>query len=280
MTTKILQLGLIGDNIAKSESPRLHRLAGQQFGIDVRYDLLVPWQINKTYDAIFNTCKTSGFRGLNITYPYKKLITDFVQINDPMVRAMGAVNTVLFENNQALGFNTDYSGFKAAYSRVRGAEKPGIVTMIGAGGVGLAVAFGLADLQADVIRLVDRDADAAEALAKAVMTANPDVAVEICDDTHAATKEADGLINCTPIGMDGYPGSVFDPDDMERATWAFDAVYTPRQTVFLNDAEAAGLKVISGWELFFYQGVDAWRLFHGTPADEHNLRASLLSQEE
>jgi shikimate dehydrogenase len=272
---RAIRLGLVGDNIALSESPALHRFSGQQFGVDVTYDLLVPRNRKQSCENILDACKANGYHGLNITYPYKKLVSEKVQVPDPIVRAMGAVNTVIFTPDRMLGFNTDYSGFKAAYSAARGIHKPGIVTMVGAGGVGRALAFGLADLNAAVIRLIDRDDEQAHALATAVMTANPDITVEIWDDIGAAMVGANGLINATPVGMNGYPGSVFDPAMIAEADWAFDAVYTPRDTEFLTNAAAAGLDIISGWELFFFQGVDAWKLFYGQEVDQSKLRSVL-----
>ena len=92
-----------------------------------------------------------GFRGVNITYPYKETVVADVVINDPLVGAMSAVNTVVFENGGLLGFNTDYSGFISAYRRVFKNHAPGKVCLIGAGGVGKAVAFGLLALDVDAI---------------------------------------------------------------------------------------------------------------------------------
>ena len=72
------------------------------------------------------------------------MATGYVTIADPLVRAIGAVNTVVFAEDGPQGFNTDYSGFMAAYRAVFGDKPPGTVCLIGTGGVGKAVAFGLA----------------------------------------------------------------------------------------------------------------------------------------
>jgi shikimate dehydrogenase len=60
-----------------------------------------------------------------------------------------------------------------------------------------------------------------------------------------------------------------------RATWAFDAVYTPVDTPFRAQALAAGAAFLSGWELFFRQGIDAFALFTGSRPDTAALRAAL-----
>ncbi|WP_407495922.1 shikimate dehydrogenase family protein [Pseudooceanicola sp. MF1-13] len=272
-----LKLGLIGDNIARSRSPMLHRIAGQQNGIEVTYDRLVPKDLGHSFDEVFADCTAGEFRGINVTYPYKEIAAAKVQVDDPLVRAVGAVNTVIFGEDGPKGFNTDYSGFMAAYRNVRGERPTGPVLMIGTGGVGRAVAFGLAGLGTRELRLVDRDPAKAEALAAALQTVVPDMDVSIWISAEKAAQGATGLINCTPVGMVGYGGTPLDAAAMPGAEWAFDAVYTPTDTQFLTDAEAAGLSIISGWELFFFQGVHAWSLFSGLGLDEENLRSSLLS---
>ncbi len=155
--SETIKLGLIGDNIAKSQSPRLHRLAGAQNGRRTTYDQLVPAEMGKDFDGVFAHVAAAGYRGVNVTYPYKERAAARVVVDDPLVRAIGAVNTVVFDAGGPHGFNTDYSGFIAAYRRVRGNVPPGPVLMIGAGGVGKAVAFGLVALGLADIRIVDRD---------------------------------------------------------------------------------------------------------------------------
>lgn len=273
-----LQLGLIGDNIARSRSPLLHRLAGAQNGLRVDYARLVPRDLGCGFAAVFASCAAGGYRGINITYPYKEQVTAHIAIDDPLVRAIGAVNTVLFTALGPKGYNTDYTGFIAAYRGARGAAGPGVVCMAGAGGVGRAIAFGLAALNAPALHLVDQNRAKAEALAEALRAATPHMAVRVFDDLAKAAQGAAGLINSTPVGMVGYPGSVFPPVAMAGAEWVFDAVYTPADTAFLRDAGAAGLAVISGYELFFWQGVHAWQIFAGLPLDLPKLRTALLTE--
>lgn len=272
-----LLLGLIGDNIARSRSPLLHRLAGQQNGVRVRYDRLVPRDRGQDFATVFADCAVGGYRGINVTYPYKEVAAALVRIDDPLVAAIKAVNTVIFHPDGPRGHNTDHSGFMAAYRAARGDRAPGTVLMIGTGGVGRAVAFGLVGLGASGLRLVDRDLAKAEGLAEDLRRAAPGLRVTVGSDAAAAAAGAQGLINCTPVGMVGYPGTPLPGAAMVGAEWAFDAVYTPPDTPFVTDAAAQGLAVISGWELFFWQGVHAWALFSGLPLDGPALRAALIA---
>ena len=270
-----IKLGLIGGNIAASRAPYLHGLAGKQAGIDVTYDLLTPAELGKDFDAVFADCLAQGYRGINITYPYKELAAAKVRVDDPSVRAIGAVNTVVFEADGPRGFNTDYSGFVAAYRAGFGDTPTGPVFQIGAGGVGKAVAFGLLTLGTRDIRLIDRDGPRAAALADQLRAAASDARIAVTDDPAEGARGASGLVNCTPVGMVGSVGTPLPAERMVGARWAFDAAYTPVDTQFLGDAAARGLTVMSGYELFFHQGIDCWKIFSGHTPDPASLRAGL-----
>ncbi|QDC08599.1 shikimate dehydrogenase [Oceanicola sp. D3] len=275
-----LKLGLIGDNIAGSRAPVLHRMAGAQNGVSVQYDRLVPKELGEDFEPLFEACKSRGYRGINVTYPYKERAARMVAIDDPLVRAIGAVNTVLFAEGGPKGHNTDYTGFIAAYRALRGDAAVGTACLIGTGGVGRALAFGLVALGAKAIRLVDQNPAKAEALAEELGGLGAAPAIEVFADAATAADGADGLLNGTPVGMIGYAGTPLPAGAMQGAAWAFDAVYTPVNTEFLQDAGAAGATLISGYELFFYQGVHAWAHFSGLPLDEARLRAELAKQGE
>jgi shikimate dehydrogenase len=270
-----LKLGLIGDNIAASRAPDLHRIAGRLNNMDVQYDRLIPKELNQTFDQIFENCRDNGYQALNITYPYKEHVVSQVAINDPMVRAIAAVNTVVFDGTLSKAYNTDYTGFIAAYEQVRASAAPGVCCLVGTGGVGRALAFGLVKLGADEIRLFDRDNAKAQQLAYDLNALDPQTVVTAADDLDVATANCDGLLNGTPLGMVGYPGSAFEPKAIANAAWVFDAVYTPIETMFLQSAKAKGAQIISGYELFFFQGVHAWHHFTGLDVNTQKLRAAL-----
>jgi shikimate dehydrogenase len=270
-----LKLGLIGTGIGKSRAPQLHRLAGRLVGIDVSYDLLQQEAQNpQAFDTALERCRSQGYRGVNVTYPFKERAASVVQVAADALRRLGAVNTIRFEPAGPQGFNTDYSGFKRAYAARFPGRKPGVTALVGAGGVGRAIAFGLVDLGAEAIRLFDQDRTKAEKLA-AALGDGVYPRIVVCDALKEAVAGADGLLNATPIGMHLYPGTPIPTALIRGLSWAFDAVYTPIDTRFLQEAAAAGLEVLSGYELFFYQGVDAFEIFSGAKVDETRLREGL-----
>jgi shikimate dehydrogenase len=275
-----IKLGLIGDNIKPSRSPDLHRLAGQLCGLSVTYDLLIPPEMGKDFDTVLDDCAANGYRGVNVTYPYKEHVVARVEVADPLVRRVGSVNTVVFVSGIMRGYNTDYTGFISAFRQHFGARVPGAVAMIGAGGVGKAVAFGLLVLGAAEIRIVDRDIAKAETLALSLNQASDGVLqASVHAQPETAMAGADGVVNCTPVGMAGYPGTPVTRRLLVGCTWAFDAVYTPVQTQFNSDAEASGLRVLSGYELFIHQGVQAFQIFTGRAPDDQDMLRQLLMED-
>ena len=270
-----VRLGLIGDHIAASHAPRLHALAGALWGIEIRYDLLVPAELGLGFEALFERCADGSYHGINVTHPYKERAAMRVEIENPRVRAMGAVNLVRFDQDGPRGFNTDHSGFLAAFRSKFGTGMPGAVCQIGAGGAGKAIGFAMAALGAAAIRIVDVDRSRARALAGALRSIYPGLDAAAAVSLDEAVAGARGLVNCSPVGMIGHDGTPVPRPLMQGAAWAFDAVYTPVRTRFLTDAEASGLDTLSGYELFFHQGADGLEIFLGGTVDRGRLRKVL-----
>lgn len=276
------KLGLLGNGIGRSSAPRLHRLGGALCGITVTYDLLDLQDQPPTHFAgTLASCATAGYWGVNVTYPYKEAAANLVTIADPVVRQLGAVNTVLFGNGKQgaamQGYNTDYTGFLRAYQSRFGTQNPGVVGIVGTGGVGKPVAFGLAQVGATALHLYDLDLEKAAAVAAIVQQAMPHVAVQVCTSLPEVTTGVDGLVNCTPVGMYQHPGTPIPAALIGGQRWAFDVIYTPLETEFLTTARQQGLEILSGYELFFYQGVNAFALFTGLQVEEARLRAALAA---
>ena len=271
-----VRLGLIGVGIGRSRAPQLHRLAGQLCGIPVTYDLIaLESDSPEAFHSALAACGTGGYAGVNVTHPFKERAAQVVRDLPEHLRRLGAVNTIRFEEGVAArGFNTDYTGFKRAFQSGFAQRAPGVVAIVGAGGVGRAIAFALMDLGVSGLRLFDADKSRCERLMLALQ-ARADARVVVCASLEEATASAQGLVNATPLGMHHHPGTSIPAVLIGAQSWAFDAVYTPTRTRFLEDALAAGLEVLSGYELFFYQGVDAFEAFTGMRVDEAGLRAAL-----
>lgn len=266
-----LRLGLIGDNIKQTRSPSLHIVCGLTSGINVAYDLLIPFEQGLPFHALLKRCEEAGFDGVNVTYPYKETAARLVTAGDPRIGRIGSSNTVCFTSEGPRCFNTDYTGFISAYRSRFGAADPGRVLLIGAGGVGRAVAFGLLELGCGRLDICDSDAGKIAALASALRGGNEDPAISLREVSLKGLfnlEGYDGVINCTPLGMVGKPGSPLPEDVSGRVQWAFDAVYTPLRTTFIAQMEALGADVLSGYELYFHQGIQAFQHFAGCKIED------------
>ena len=224
------------------------------------------------FDARLLAC--ADRRGVNVTHPFKTRAIELVETVAPEVIRLGAVNTVLFEGGRpARGANTDHSGFIAAYGAAFGTRSPGRVALFGAGGVGRPIAAALSDLGAEAIQVYDPDRTRAEALAAAL--GRRACSIVVADTPAAAATSVDGLVNATPLGMHNHPGCPLPAGAFGLPRWAFDAVYTPVDTVFLGHAAAAGAAVMSGYNLFLWQGIHAFELFTGRRVDLATLSGLL-----
>lgn len=276
MTRRAL-LGLIGARIGRSISPAMHEAAGAALGIDVRYHLIDSAELGFSatdLPRILEGVRSVGFAGANVTHPFKEAVVPLLDGVEGAARLVGAVNTVVARDGRLIGHNTDHSGFLAAWRGVFGSRQPGCVALIGAGGVGRAMAFGLLALGTRELRIVDLDQSRADSLADALAAADPKVRVVAATDTAAALVGVDGVVNATPVGTYAYPGIPVSEQALSKAAWAADAIYTPLETRFIAAARRAGLDVLTGQELAIGQAIDAFALFFGRPAPAEVMRAT------
>lgn len=276
-----IKLGLIGNSISQSRAPFLHRMLGDIYGVDVTYNLNDPGENSReAFEAMLQTLKDEGYTGCNVTFPFKALAVEYVDEPDQAVDEVGATNTLYLADGKVRATNTDYTGFIRGYKARRGDKPAGEVLMLGAGGVGRAVAFGLFHCGTTKLRIFDLNTDGAKALADAVNAKGYTTEVISADEIAAAAKQADGLVNCTPVGHYATPGIPLDPSLFGGQQWAFDAVYVPLETEFLKAAHAAGLDLVSGFDLFFYQGIDAFQTFANIEADASQALGRFIEEFE
>ncbi|SFJ58110.1 shikimate dehydrogenase family protein [Jannaschia pohangensis] len=256
-----LVCGLIGDNIANSRLSRALAIMCADHGWTFDFTPIdtsdVPdFDFPQTVDRL----RAEGWTGVTVTHPWKTQAADWA--GDAMladVRDLGASNTLTFA--PLAGHNTDYTGFLAAYRNVM-RTPPGRVALAGAGGVARAIVPALLTLGATDVAIWDKDADRAATLARRTgARAIP------AGEAPAAIRAADGLINCTPMGMAPYGGTAFDAALIDGQAWAFDAVYTPTDTPFLLAAKSAGLALLTGFDLFRFMAMESFAAYTGVTPD-------------
>ncbi|MCC5902164.1 MAG: shikimate dehydrogenase [Halomonas sp.] len=258
----MIKLGLVGEGIAKSQSPDLHERLGASLGEPVRYDLIDSRGVaNFDFPNAIQRLRTDGYRGTNVTFPFKEQAARLADIRGEGVRRVGTANTLLFDANGLRAENTDYTGFISAYRHSFSNQPAGEVLLIGAGGVGRAVACALGELAVSHIHILEHDTSRAEGLSRDLNAMGINAACVTPEQVQRELPNWHGVVNCSPIGHINHPGCPIETAGLGSQHWVFDAVYIPAHTELLNAAHRAGAKTLSGVDLFVFQGVDAFRFF-------------------
>jgi len=269
-------VGLIGSGIQASRTPSLHEREGDEQGLRYTYRIIDLDQLGLGLAALpelLLSAQRMGFAGLNITHPCKQAVIPLLDELSPDARALGAVNTVVLRDGKRRGENTDWFGFAEAFRRTMAGVALDRVVQLGAGGAGAAVAHALLMLGVRQLTIQDVDPARATALAAGLCArVGPDRAVA-CADLPAAVAAADGLVNCTPIGMVAHPGLPLPARLLRPALWVAEIVYFPLETELLRVARALGCRTRDGGGMAVFQAAEAFRLFTGiTPDPDRMLR--------
>ncbi|MHB9854853.1 shikimate dehydrogenase [Streptomyces krungchingensis] len=273
-------VGLVGAGIGPSLSPALHEREGDRQGLRCLYRLIDIDELGVGPEAVGELVRAArdvGFDGLNITHPCKQLVIDHLDELAPQARALGAVNTVVFEDGRAIGHNTDVTGFAASFARGLPDVSLERVVQLGAGGAGAAVAHAVLTLGAGQVTVVDAVPDRAAVLAAALeahfgagraAAASPDALAGLLPD-------ADGIVHATPTGMAAHPGLPLPAALLHPRLWVAEVVYRPLETELLRTARALGCATLDGGGMAAFQAADAFRLFTGREPDSARMLADI-----
>jgi 3-dehydroquinate dehydratase/shikimate dehydrogenase len=266
--------GVVADPVGHSLSPQIHNAEFGALGIDAVY---VPFRVPfDTLGQFMDDVQRLGIRGLSITIPHKEAVAKYLTKVDPAVKGIDAVNTVLFRDDEVLGYNTDYkAAMDCLENALGGAVAPGQpsplkdkkVLVLGAGGVARAVMYGL-QRRGAVATIASRTRSRAQHLA--------DTFGGKCIDWQARHIPTEILVNCTPIGM--HPNvdeSPFNKTNLKSNMVVFDTVYNPESTLLLKDARSHGCRIVTGVEMFIKQAAIQFWLFTGQEASETRMRETL-----
>ncbi len=262
--------GLLGNPVGHSLSPPMHEAAYDDLDLDARYVTFEPDQ--DAIAAAIEGAGALGVSGLNVTIPFKQDVLELV-VADELATRIGAVNTIDFTGDGGpTGHNTDAVGALRALQdhgvTIDGAD----AVVVGAGGAGRAIAFGLADAGATVA-IANRTESTAHDLADSV----PEATGHGLDALSTLLADADVLINATSVGMEEDATPV--PRELLHDELAvMDAVYQPLETRLLRDAADVGATTVDGAWMLLYQGVEAFELWTGQDAPVDAMNAALRSK--
>ncbi len=266
--------GVVADPIAHSLSPTIHN---RSFAEQKLNSVYLPFRVSKEDLSEFVDCAPDYFKlkGLSVTIPHKMEILKKLTQLDPAVETIGACNTVIFDGYSRFGYNTDYlAAALSVETAMNGGPVPlgkpsplegGSALVLGAGGAGKALAFGLRERGARVI-IADRKVDEAERVARWI-------GCEFCSWEERNGYVVQVLANCTPVGM--FPNVDESPMELQHlrgGMLVFDAVYNPETTYLLRMAREKGCKIVSGVEMFVGQACLQFKLFTGHKASASFMR--------
>lgn len=270
-------LGIMGMPVAHSISPDFHNRALARHQLCGHY---FSWPVppEKLEQALL-AVRTLPVHGVSITLPHKERCLPLLDRVDALTERIGAVNTLYWEEDALCGTNTDVSGFAKALTPCKPALQTAFV--LGAGGAACAVLVALQTLGLKQIWLSNRNAERGERLAQRLSL--PECPIYCCPWELRAQKQAeiqaDIVVNATSLGMSGAQcqNSPLAAEVWQNKAWrseagngqriACDIVYTPTQTLFLQDAARAGWHCVDGMSMFMEQACAQFALWTGLKPD-------------
>ncbi|GCE04346.1 shikimate dehydrogenase [Dictyobacter aurantiacus] len=289
-TTKQLHVGLIGDPVAHSFSPRFQQPAFDALGIPARYEL---WHTpaRQLIERIRSLCEPDCL-GANVTIPHKEAVLPLVDKIDPLAARIGAINTIVHRDDYLYGYNTDALGLLHALHEhglgevetYNGREHISLrghtAILLGAGGAARAAAFALVDAGVEQLIILNRNLERARHLAADLLRSYDRPIFSLNDPSFLIPRTSSIIINATSLGLheDISPLPVetlaqFDPD-----TFIYDMIYNPSQTYLLCQARLMGFNTANGLSMLLHQGAQAFTLWTNQPAPIEIMRKSLMME--
>jgi shikimate dehydrogenase len=279
-------VGIIGDPVAHSLSPRMHNAAFDAVPLNWRY---VAFRVPAAGLAqALRGAAALGMVGFNVTIPHKESAATLVDDLDPAARQIGAVNTVRILGTRLQGFNTDGAGVLDALSTDGGVSIAGRrCIVIGAGGGGRAASFALAGAGASNVTVFNRTEEKVQSLVAAVRRTVPACAIEAAPlavtAIERAVEGADVVVHATAATMSAAMGGGGGRADwlqvlirrLRRGMVVLDMVYTPTWTELLEAAKASGAVAISGLSMLVFQGARSFEVWTGRSAPVSVMRQAV-----
>ena len=254
----VADFAVIGDPVTHSLSPKMHSAAFHALGLPYRY-VAIHVERGEVAEALRHM-EQIGYRGANVTVPHKEEALDWAQEAEPFALKVRAANTLNLKRRSCI--NTDAPGFLDTLRDLPIPEKTAL--LIGAGGSARAIATALAE-DGWKLRVQNRTHERAEELARAV-------GAEAVRDLGLEGEYV--IINCTSASLGGSALAI-DWSVAPRGAIAYDLMYSPNGTPFLNAARAHGIRTIDGLDLLVAQGARSFEWWLGIQAPRKAMREAL-----
>ncbi|MBS3812866.1 shikimate dehydrogenase [Candidatus Bipolaricaulota bacterium] len=277
-STKLL--GLIGNPVGGSLSPKLHNHLIQQMGMNYCY---LAFSVEREdLAAAIEGARALGVNGLNVTIPYKVDVFREMDGVSESAEAISAVNTIVFkEDGELYGDNTDWRGFLKSLE-VNGFHPGGKRCLVfGAGGAARAVLYGLVRAGAESVLVANRTASKARELVEELEGSGEDTELNSAGLSRLPSRsklaEYDLFVNATSVGSGELTReSVWEPGFYSCGDQVFfDLIYNPDPTKFLRTAANRGAKTIGGLDMLILQGLESLRIWTDVEFDRRKALSEL-----
>lgn len=259
---------IIGDPVEQSLSPQMHNAAYSALGIDNDFVYLGAQVTENQLQAAIAGIRALRIKGITVTVPHKIAVMQFLDTIDPTAKEIGAVNTIVNQENKLIGYNTDWIGIAEPLKKIIDIKGKSVV-ILGAGGAAHAAVFAVKQLGGQ-ITILNRTIEHAQNLA-AKFNCSYD---EITNTESIIT--ADVIINTTSVGLNSEDCPI-DPTLIQGHQIVFDIVYDPYETLLLKEAKKKGATIIHGTDMLLHQGLAQFELFTGKKAPEEVMREVIMN---
>tara|TARA_B100000963_G_scaffold122927_1_gene107252 strand:- start:1822 stop:2616 length:795 start_codon:yes stop_codon:yes gene_type:complete len=259
---------VIGNPINHSFSPRLHNFWINEHKIEAIYG-----KIKLEEDEIgkfIQSSKKEKISGLNVTVPFKKKIIPYLDKLSPEATQTQSVNTIIFNNDTLIGYNTDIGGFISAIKNLKFDMKNKKAFIIGAGGVVPSIIYALNKMEVSDIMVTNRTRQKAENLKSVFKN------LKILD--WGEIPDFDIIINATSIGLKNDIINL-DFKNVGQNKLFYDIIYNPSETNFLKKARKQGNQAENGRLMFVHQALEAFKLWHGIEPKVNNKTIKILEDD-
>jgi shikimate dehydrogenase len=255
----MINLGLIGKYIQNSQAPNLFKKLSQDFDLPLTYELFdLKDNDNINFRDYIKNIKNKKIDGLNVTFPFKEEAAKLSDIKGEEVELTKSSNLLIFKN-KITARNTDLLGFEKLLN-FHFDKKFKNILVIGAGGVGRSICFALTKFGLEKLYLVEKDSEKLKKITLELQNQGTKV-ISLNEVEPHNEIIFEGVLNCTPIGHEHSLGNPLENFNFNNVEWVFDAVYVPAETEFVKKAKKSKIKVISGIDLFIFQGIEGFLLF-------------------
>tara|TARA_X000000368_G_scaffold300721_1_gene239586 strand:+ start:415 stop:1212 length:798 start_codon:yes stop_codon:yes gene_type:complete len=260
---------VIGNPIDHSLSPKLHNHWLKENNIDGIYEK-IKLEVDEIKSFI-QDIKQQKIIGCNVTVPFKKKVIPFLDKLSSEAEQTRSVNTVIFDNGNLVGHNTDIAGFEKAIKSLNFVLKDKKIFILGAGGVVPSIIFSLNRMDVSLITVSNRTLEKAENLKNQFNNLNILNWGEIPD--------FDVVINATSLGLKKKEDLNIDFSNVGDNKLFYDVIYNPSETSFLKEGKKLGNRSENGKLMFIYQAQEAFKIWHGIEPDVDSKTIKLIEND-